>query len=109
MQDLSDTTPTSSRADQAPIGGVCPVLATPFDGTGPADAHALTQIVQFAIRSGADAIVYPGVASEVEQLTDSERDDLLDTVARAVRGRVPLVVGASAADLETTILHLYKA
>ncbi len=109
MQDLSDTNPASPRADQARIGGVCPVLATPFDSTGAVDAQALTQIVQFAIRSGADAIVYPGVASEVEQITDSERDDLLDAVARAVRGRVPLIVGASAADLETTILHLYKA
>jgi len=85
------------------------VLATPFDDTGAADARALTQIVEFAIRSGADAIVYPGVASEVDQLTASERDSLLDAVAGAVRGRVPLVVGASAAHLETTIPYLYKA
>lgn len=85
------------------------MLATPFDDTGAPDAHALTQIVEFVIRCGADAIVYPGVASEVEQLTASERDCLLDVVAGAVRGRVPLIVGASAADPPTTILYLYKA
>ncbi|TMH01761.1 MAG: dihydrodipicolinate synthase family protein [Betaproteobacteria bacterium] len=109
MRDLSDTIATSARVDRARIGGVCPVLATPFDDTGAADAHALARIVEFAIRCGADAIVYPGVASEVEQLTDSERNHLLDAVAGAVRGRVPLIVGASAADPEHTMLYLYKA
>ena len=62
------------------------MLATPFDDTGAADAHALTRIVEF-----------------------SERDHLLDAVAGAVRGRVPLIVGASAADPRNTILYLYKA
>ncbi|MDQ6917093.1 MAG: dihydrodipicolinate synthase family protein [Pseudomonadota bacterium] len=100
---------SSVRAESRPIAGVCPVLATPFDDDGLPDGAGLARIAEFAIRCGADAIVYPGVASEVEQLTDAERDRMLDVLATAVHGWVPLIVGASAADLPATILHLYKA
>jgi len=84
-------------------------LATPFDDDGVPDAPGLARIAEFAIRCGADALVYPGVASEVEQLSDSERNALLDVLATAVHGRVPLIVGASAVHLPATILHLHKA
>jgi 4-hydroxy-tetrahydrodipicolinate synthase len=92
-----------------PISGVCPVLATPFDDDGEPDARGLARIAEFAICCGADALVYPGVASEVEQLTASERNRLLDVLATAVHGRVPLIVGASDAQLPATIGHLKKA
>ena len=99
--------PTSSPA--APIHGVCPVLATPFQADGAPDAAALARVVEFAIAAGADAVVYPGVASEVEQLSDAERDRLLDVVVAAVRGRVPLIAGASATDVDATLRHLTTA
>src|ERR1700693_629376 len=101
--------PSTATAEARPISGVCPVLATPFDDDGVPDAPALARIAEFAIRSGADALVYPGVASEVEQLSDSERNDLLDVLATAVHGGVPLIVGATAAQLPATILHLHQA
>ncbi len=85
------------------------MLATPFDAAGAADTRALERIVEFTVRCGADAIVYPGVASEVEQLDETERGRLLDAVSRALRDRVPLIVGASAADAATTIRHLGRA
>jgi 4-hydroxy-tetrahydrodipicolinate synthase len=101
--------PSSAPAVARPISGVCPVLATPFDDNGAPDAPGLARIAEFAIRSGADALVYPGVASEVEQLSDSERNDLLDGLATAVHRRVPLIVGATAAHLPAAIRHLHKA
>ena len=79
----------SATAEPRPISGVCPVLATPFDDDGVPDASGLARIAEFAIRCGADALVYPGVASEVEQLSDSERNDLLDVLATSANGRVP--------------------
>ena len=101
--------PASATGEARPIAGVCPVLATPFDDDGVPDAPGLARIAEFAIRCGADALVYPGVASEVEQLSDSERNALLDVLATAIHGRVPLIVGASAVHLPATILHLHKA
>ncbi len=99
--------PTLSPA--SPIHGVCPVLATPFQADGVPDAPALARVVEFAIAAGADAVVYPGVASEVEQLADAERDRLLDVVVAAVRGRVPIIAGASATDVDATLRHLTTA
>jgi len=99
----------SATAEPRPLSGVCPVLATPFDDDGVPDAAGLARIAEFAIRCGADALVYPGVASEVEQLSDSERNDLLDVLAATAHGRVPLIVGATAAQLRATMLHLDKA
>src|ERR1700693_2959476 len=101
--------PSTATAEARPISGVCPVLATPFDDDGALDAPGLARIAEFTIRCGADALVYPGVASEVEQLSDSERNRLLDVLATAVHGRVPLIVGATAAQLPATIRHVYKA
>ena len=85
------------------------MLATPFDAGGAPDADALARIVEFALAAGADAVVYPGVASEVEQLSAEERDGLLDVVAATVAGRLPIVVGASAGDAQTSARHMHKA
>jgi 4-hydroxy-tetrahydrodipicolinate synthase len=98
-----------SPALPTPIQGVCPVLATPFDQGGEPDADALARLVEFAVAAGADALVYPGVASEVEQLTVAERDRLLDVVAATVGGRVPIVVGASAVDVLASARHIDRA
>src|ERR1700687_2199115 len=100
---------SSATAEMRAISGVCPVLATPFDDDGEPDGRGLARIAEFAICCGADAVVYPGVASEVEQLTDSERNRLLDVLATAVHGRVPLIVGATDTQLPATIGHLHKA
>jgi 4-hydroxy-tetrahydrodipicolinate synthase len=100
--------PETTTATTA-LHGVCPVLATPFDASGAPDETGLTRVVDFALRSGVDAVVFPGVASEVEQLSATERERLVALVAQRVAGRVPLVVGASATDVATSARHLRVA
>ncbi len=80
------------------LRGVFPVLPTPFDGSGQIDPAALARLVEFAIEAGADGVVYPGMASEVETLTPSERLTMVEALGRALGGRLPFIVGASAAD-----------
>src|SRR5205814_2635792 len=70
---------------------------------------SLVRVADDALRCGADAVVYAGVASEVEQLSAGERDRLVALVADTVARRVPLVVGASAADLATSIRQVRMA
>src|SRR5512145_2374437 len=84
------------------LGGVLPVLATPFLPGGEPDAEGLRGIARYAIAAGADGVVYPGVASEYDLLTPGERSRLTAIVAAEARGRVPLVVGGSAPDPATT-------
>src|SRR5215510_9907228 len=81
-----------------PLGGVFPVLATPFRPDGSPDEAGLRAVARYVVESGADGVVFPGVASEFETLTPTERDRLSDLVAGEARGRTAFVVGASAAD-----------
>ncbi len=84
------------------LTGVFPVLATPFNADGSADEAGLVAIVNYAIASRADGVVYPGFASECDSLTQYERMRLSDLVAREARGKVSLVVGGSSAETTTT-------
>jgi 4-hydroxy-tetrahydrodipicolinate synthase len=80
------------------LSGVFPVLPTPFAEDGAIDPAALAPIVAFVLEAGADGVVYPGMASEVETLTPEERAVLVAEVGALIGGRVPYIVGASDAD-----------
>lgn len=92
-----------NRASARDITGVFPVLPTPFDDQGRPDTEALRRLVRYLLGCGVDGITYPGVASEVSQLTEAERVDLTRAVLAEVAGRVPVVAGASSSDLATTL------
>lgn len=85
------------------VSGVVPVLPTPFTPGGAPDADALRTLVRYLLRCGVDGMAYPGVASEVGQLTEDERERLTEVVLQEVAGRVPVVAGVSSADAGTTI------
>ena len=84
------------------LSGVFPVLPTPFDETGVPDAGALARLTRYLLRCGVDGITYPGVASEVGELSTQERSQLTQGVLAEVAGRVPMIVGASSKDPRTT-------
>jgi 4-hydroxy-tetrahydrodipicolinate synthase len=89
--------------EQSPLTGVFPVLPTPFDAEGRPDPNSLGKLVDYLLRCGVDGITYPGVASEVGQLTIAEREALLDVVIAKVAGRVPVIAGVSSSDIATTV------
>jgi 4-hydroxy-tetrahydrodipicolinate synthase len=80
------------------LSGVFPVLPTPFGADGAVDPVALGGLVAFAVEAGADGVVYPGMASEVETLSPEERGAMVAALGRALDGRLPFIVGASHAD-----------
>jgi 4-hydroxy-tetrahydrodipicolinate synthase len=80
------------------IHGVFPVLPTPFTDANAPDQAALARLVDFALGAGVDGIVYPGMASEVETLAPEERAAMVAALGAHLAGRVPFVVGASAAE-----------
>jgi 4-hydroxy-tetrahydrodipicolinate synthase len=82
--------------------GVFPVLPTPFDAQGRPDVGSLRKLVAYLLRCGVDGITYPGVASEVGQLTRDERLSLVDAVLDEVAGRVPVIAGVSSSDAALT-------
>lgn len=84
------------------LDGVFPVLPTPFHDDGSVDEKGLRRLVRYLIACGVDGMTFPGVASEFSELTVDERVQLTHAVLQEVAGRVPVVVGATAAGLPAT-------
>jgi 4-hydroxy-tetrahydrodipicolinate synthase len=91
------------------LKGILPVLPTPFAASGLPDEAAMARIVDFALASRVDGVVFPGFASEVDELSVAERGALLSLVVKRVAGQVPVVAGASAASAEEAIAHAREA
>jgi 4-hydroxy-tetrahydrodipicolinate synthase len=85
------------------LTGVFPVLPTPFLPDGGADEAGLRRLVRYLLACGVDGLTYPGVASEVGQLTREERLALTAAVLDEVAGHVPVIAGASSASTASTI------
>jgi len=100
---------TDDRTKRPALHGVFPVLATPFGRDGAPDTEGLKAIARYVIDSGADGVVFPGVASEYDTLSRDERFALSDLVANEARGRVALVVGGSSPDAGTTLAVAARA
>jgi 4-hydroxy-tetrahydrodipicolinate synthase len=85
------------------------VLPTPFDAQGRVDAASLRRVVELFLGAGVNGFTALGVTSEVARLTEAERTLVLGTVLDAVRGRVPVVAGATADGLHTCIEYSLQA
>jgi 4-hydroxy-tetrahydrodipicolinate synthase len=81
------------------LGGILPVLQTPFDDRDGIDLPSLARLVTFAAQSGAAAVVYPANASEFYALSHRERMEATATVFEAADG-LPVIacVTGDAAD-----------
>jgi 4-hydroxy-tetrahydrodipicolinate synthase len=95
------TQPSSAKL----LSGVLPIVATPFRNDGAPDEADLARVVDFIVSAGADGLVFPGVASEFETLKPEERRRLVDVVGRANRGRLPLIIGVSAANPADSVAY----
>jgi dihydrodipicolinate synthase/N-acetylneuraminate lyase len=75
------------------ISGTFPVLPTIFTASGEVDEAGFRRVAEWAIASGVDGIVFPGLASEYDHLTLEERLRLVALVGDIARGRVAFVAG----------------
>lgn len=85
------------------VKGVYPVLPTIFDTDGNIDLDGFDKVLDYVIGSGADGVVFPGLASEAKSLTKQERLELTEYLGKKIGGRVNFVVGASAENPEDSI------
>ncbi len=82
-------------------GAITP-LVTPFRD-GAVDVAALERLVEFQIEHGSHGIGVAGTTGEPTSLTAEERELLIETAVRAVRGRVPVLAGTGAGNHEETL------
>lgn len=79
------------------IRGIIPILSTPFDENMEIDEEDMRHQVNYGIEQGAHGLAPNGGTSECFKLSVEERQRVTEWVMEEVRGRVPVVVGVSAA------------
>ena len=77
--------------------GVIPAVVTPFDEDGSVDTAALAGTADWLIEEGAAGFVGTGTMGEAQSLSASERRLVIETLAAASDGRVPVTAGVSSA------------
>ncbi|MBV9656251.1 MAG: dihydrodipicolinate synthase family protein [Acetobacteraceae bacterium] len=80
------------------VGGIMPVMLTPFTEQNEIDWAGLERLVEWYIGNGADALFAVAQSSEMQFLSLTEREALGRAVVRQVAGRVPVVVSGHISD-----------
>ncbi len=75
------------------LKGSMPALVTPFKN-GAVDYDTLKSLVEWHIGEGSHGLVPVGTTGESPTLTHEEHEEVVETVVRAVAGRVPVIAGA---------------
>ena len=87
-----------------PMGGIFPIMATPYTSSNQVDYEDLEKEVEFMTRCGADGMVWPQLASEYGFLSREERRRGMGVLAKAIKGKKPaLVLGIQAATKEDAV------
>jgi 4-hydroxy-tetrahydrodipicolinate synthase len=84
--------------------GLYAISATPFTEDGFVDFESARSLMDFYMACGASGITILGVMGEAPKLSGEERLEFYRTVLRHVAGKVPVVVGVTAAGLDNLAL-----
>src|SRR5918999_5753602 len=76
--------------------GIIPAATTPFHASGAIDFEGLSGNIAALLEAGVHGIVATGTMGEAGSLSAAERRSVVEAVARAVDGRVPVIAGVSA-------------
>ncbi|KMK65460.1 dihydrodipicolinate synthase family protein [Puniceibacterium sp. IMCC21224] len=80
--------------------GVFIISATPFDDTGALDLTSADRMVEFYLDCGVSGMTILGIMGEAPKMAGDEATGFARHVLNRVAGRVPVVVGVSAAGLD---------
>lgn len=104
-----DPTSPGVAASDTPLHGTWYLTPTPFDATGDLDLASQARVVEAAIAWGVDGLTVMGVMSEPGSLSDTERGEALQAIFDAARGRIPVIVGCSAASPTRAVTLIREA
>ena len=85
------------RTLDATAKGVYLITVTPFTDAGALDLPSTDRMVDFCLEAGVTGLTVLGIMGEATKLTAEESRTYVKQVLARVSGRVPVVVGASAA------------
>lgn len=91
------------------FGGVVPPICTPFTADGEIDTTSLEKLLRFQVDGGVTGIFTLGTTSETGALSDAQRTTVLETSIGTIAGQVPVIAGAIAMSLPSTITYAQQA
>jgi 4-hydroxy-tetrahydrodipicolinate synthase len=77
--------------------GVYLITVTPFKDNGELDLSSTDRMVDFLLERGVTGLTVLGIMGEAPKLTAQESKTFVQQILRRVGGRIPVIVGASAA------------
>lgn len=77
------------------ISGVIPPIVTPLTDDGTVDSAGLTRLIDHVLAGGVHGIFILGTTGEGPSLSMEQKCSLIEHSCRAVRGRVPVLVGVT--------------
>ncbi|MEH6940449.1 4-hydroxy-tetrahydrodipicolinate synthase [Bacillus sp. JJ722] len=91
------------------FGKILTAMVTPFDHKGNIDFAKTTQLVNYLIDNGTDALVVAGTTGESPTLTTEEKLALFQHVAKVVDKRIPVIAGTGSNNTYASIELTKKA
>lgn len=89
--------------------GILVPIITPFDANGSVNTEVLRRLVDTFADAGVTGIVACGTTGEYYALEESEREQVLRTVAEAAGGRLTLIAGINALSTPGSIRYAAQA
>jgi 4-hydroxy-tetrahydrodipicolinate synthase len=98
-----------SRAATQALRGVLPALVTPMTAEQQIDLPQLAAFTDYLIAQGVHGLIPLGSTGEYYALSASERQQVVETVMAAAKGRVPVWVGANAGSTRDVVAYCRQA
>lgn len=89
--------------------GVFPYLVSPLDADGKVRRDVLAELTGHLVESGVHGLAPLGSTGEFAYLSNAQRADVIETVVKAARGRVPVVAGVAATGTADAVAQTRKA
>lgn len=78
-------------------------VVTPMHADGGVNYEKFTELIEFQIKNGTDAIIVCGTTGEASTLTHEEHLDVIRHCVRVTAGRIPVIAGTGSNCTETAV------
>lgn len=92
-----------TRRDPSEIRGSIVPIVTPFRSEGSFDENAFVELIEWQIDAGSHGVSVTGTTGEPSSLSLDEREQVMESAAKTVAGRVPFVPGTGTNNLDETL------
>ena len=90
------------------LEGLIPPMVTPLDERRRLDKAGVRNMVNHLLKGGVDGLFLLGTTGEGPHLSYAVREELVRTVCRLVKGRVPVLVGITETDMDDAVAFAAK-